>query len=118
MKSVEIQIPSISKTIQFNIGQNAQDNFDIIDRSNSHDVWFHIHNFPSAHIIAMIPDEIDKKQMKYIIKQGAILSKQHSKIASQKKISIIYTPVHNIIKLQPVGTVGFIDQTKTKIIEL
>ena len=69
MKTQSILIHSINKTIEYTIGQNAQDNHDIIDDALENDMWFHINNKPSCHIIASIPDDIKRKEMKYIIKQ-------------------------------------------------
>ena len=45
-------IPKINTEVQFIIGKNAQENFDIIDASLPHYLWFHIENAPSCHVIA------------------------------------------------------------------
>lgn len=33
------------------IGENAKDNWNIIDMADQNDIWFHINNIPSPHII-------------------------------------------------------------------
>ena len=48
----------------------------------------------------------DKKQTMYIIKQGAILCKQHSKYKSMKKVNILYTDVQNVIPTNILGCVN------------
>ena len=70
-------ISALNSSIEFKIGQNAQDNFDIIDESNPNDLWFHLYGESSCHVIAMIDPEVklDKKQKRQIITQGALLCK-------------------------------------------
>ena len=81
MKIEKKHIPSLKQDIDFNIGQNAQDNFDIIDISQPTDIWFHLQGTSSCHVIAIIPEnmKLDKKQKKQIITQGALICKQNSK---------------------------------------
>jgi predicted ribosome quality control (RQC) complex YloA/Tae2 family protein len=95
MKLETKYISQLGINIEFQIGKNAYDNFDIIDAAYPDDLWFHINENASCHVIATMPDDMcfDKKQLMYIIKQGAILCKQHSKYKSQKKTSIIYTKI-------------------------
>ena len=98
-------IHPISLHIDFLIGKSAQDNFHIIDQSCAHHLWFHIHEYSSAHVIAIIPENLDKKKINYIIKQGAILCKQISKYKNYKNIKIIYTNISNVIKTNIIGSV-------------
>ena len=53
-----IFIPSILKDIPYSIGKNAEHNSQIISLSSSNDLWFHLDNYPSAHVILHIPDGI------------------------------------------------------------
>ena len=102
----DIFVPGLNKVIQFYIGKNAKHNNQIIDAANDDDIWFHVKDLPSCHIIAVIPEDIiDKKDLRYIIKRGALLCKSRSKYASIKKLDIIYTHVKNIIKTKIEGTV-------------
>jgi len=111
MKTVIMSINTIKcpcPPIQFTIGSNAQDNFTIIDNANMTDIWFHVgNNRPSCHVVASIPTNIQiyRKNMRYIIKQGAVLCKQHSKYVSEKNVEIDYTCVKNITKTNIIGTV-------------
>jgi len=95
------------------IGKNDKDNFDIIDKANSDDIWFHLNNYPSCHVIASIDEIIKKKNLRYIIKKGALLCKANSKYKSDKDISIIYTTIKNVKKTEKIGSVI---TTNTKII--
>ena len=112
MKTHEIHIPKLSDNIIFWSGTNAQENFNIIAQADPSDIWFHVSDYPSAHIIARLslyPKKInrsDKKLMLSIIKQGAVLCKQISKYASISKLSITYAQISNIALTQTLGTVN------------
>jgi predicted ribosome quality control (RQC) complex YloA/Tae2 family protein len=104
----EVFIPKLNLDITFVIGQNAAENFQIIDDSQPNDLWFHVTEFPSCHVIAKINDimdSINRKDIKYIVKQGAILCKQHSKYKSVKNLDINYTEISNVQKTSVVGSV-------------
>lgn len=105
-------IQSLNNTIDFKIGQSAQDNFDIIDVSEPNDLWFHLYGESSCHVIASINTEIklDKKQKRQIITQGALVCKQYSRHKSAKNVNIIYTEIKNIEKTETIGTVQVNEQ--------
>lgn len=100
-----IYLKNINKNITFCIGQNAQDNFDVIDAASEEDMWFHVKDLPSCHVVAKIPEGIDRKEMRSVIKRGAILCKQHSKYKASDKLYIIYTRLKNIQKTDTPGSV-------------
>jgi predicted ribosome quality control (RQC) complex YloA/Tae2 family protein len=117
MKTAQVYIPKINETITYTVGTNAQDNFDIIDAANGSDLWFHVDNLPSCHVVASIPntEKYNHKEIAYIAKQGACICKQYSKYASQKKLPIIYSKISDITKsTTQVGTV--ITNSTAKII--
>ena len=106
MKNIELPIINSELKIKFLIGKNALDNFSIIDNSNKEDIWFHLEDYPSSHVIAKVFNiTINKKELKYIIKQGALLCKQNSKYASYPNIKIIYTKINNVKKTNVIGSV-------------
>ena len=106
MKSVEIFIPKLNQSIIFWIGKNAEDNFQIIDDASQSDMWFHVSNESSCHVIARISDiEIHRKNLLSVVKQGAILCKQHSKLKSIKNVEIVYTKIENVEKTEVFGKV-------------
>jgi len=100
MKQIIKYIDSMKSDILFKVGENDADNFAVIDESSSDDIWFHVSNLPSAHIVASIP--IDKKianrQEGKIILHGALICKQYSKYASQKNLEIVYTRIKFVKK--------------------
>jgi predicted ribosome quality control (RQC) complex YloA/Tae2 family protein len=107
MKKVSVYIDCIKSTIDYSIGGNAKENFELIDNAMPNDLWFHVDGLPSEHVIASIPEnlDIDRKQRLKIAKQGAVLCKQHSKYASQKNVSIVYTEIQNVTKTEVLGQV-------------
>lgn len=131
-RTVTRYIPSMNVNIIYKIGRNAGDNFNLIDESDKNDLWFHINNKPSCHVIARLQnirfttqdndlpnyydihfDTLENKQKQQIITQGALICKQFSKFKSEQKVEVIYTNIENIHKTEIVGSVT---AYKTKII--
>ena len=117
MRKVNIYIDAIKEYIEFRIGQNAKDNFDLIDNSKTDDIWFHISQSSSCHVVASIPTDktYDKKILKRIAVQGAVICKQFSKYNSDGAVSVIYTRIKNVVKAPTIGTVS-VEEYKTIII--
>ena len=107
MKEITRFIDAIKEDIVFKIGGNAQENSDLIDASQPDDIWFHVDNLPSEHVVASIPTDkkLDKKQLTKIVTQGAVLCKQYSKYSSQKNLPIVYTRIKDIMKTEKLGCV-------------
>jgi predicted ribosome quality control (RQC) complex YloA/Tae2 family protein len=118
MKTQEIYIEKLGDSIVFTLGTSAQENFDLIDSSQPEDLWFHVEGRPSCHVVASLNDLIllreierkDKKVMLSIVKQGALLCKQHSKYASEKNLPVVYTWVKHVVKTDIVGSVNITNQ--------
>ena len=105
MKTVEVFIEKLNTKIQYKIGTNAEENFKLIDESKEDDLWFHVHNHPSCHVVANITQKYPRDELIYIIKQGACICKKNSKFASTDKLTIIYSKIKDIKKTDIVGTV-------------
>lgn len=91
--------------VDYFVGKSAKENFEIIDNAEPHHIWFHIAGQPSGHVIAAIPEGMDRNDRLYIIKQGAVLCKQHSKFASLKNVEIVYAFVRDLQKGEHLGSV-------------
>lgn len=117
MKTISRYISALGNNIEYIIGQHASDNFVIIDNSKEDDIWFHINNEPSGHVIASIPENItfSKKQLRQIITQGALVCKENSKYKSQRNLEVVYAYVKNIEKTNIPGKVVI---TNSKIISV
>jgi predicted ribosome quality control (RQC) complex YloA/Tae2 family protein len=107
MKHETRYIAPLGLEIGFTIGQNALENIEAINDAKSTDLWFHIEDHSSCHVIASMPENIkfDKKQTMYIVKQGAILCKQHSRYKSQQNVAVVYTTIQNVSPTHIMGTV-------------
>jgi predicted ribosome quality control (RQC) complex YloA/Tae2 family protein len=106
MKTEIIYISAIKREITFYIGKNQNENFEVIDKGAPNDLWFHANNISSCHVVCTIPEEITKKELRYIVKTGALLCKNNTnKLKSEKNVEIIYTSIKNIIKTDIPGSV-------------
>lgn len=107
MKTEFVNVSEIPVPIEFWIGCNAQDNFDMIDIASRNDYWFHVNNESSGHIIARLPRniELNKQQINKLIIQGGVMCKKHSKHKSKKNLEIIYTKVIDVVKTHNIGKV-------------
>jgi predicted ribosome quality control (RQC) complex YloA/Tae2 family protein len=115
MKTEDIYIHKIKETITFYIGKNAKDNFDVIDMGSSEDIWFHANDESSCHVIAIIPENLDKHGIKSIIKIGAQLCKQNTKkLSSLNNVEIMYAQLKNVTKTSIPGAVTVVNSKKIK----
>jgi hypothetical protein len=66
-----------------------------------------VNDIPSCHVVTSLPnpEKYNRNELAYIAKQGAVLCKQYSKYASQKKLAIIYSKIKDIKKTETVGSV-------------
>jgi predicted ribosome quality control (RQC) complex YloA/Tae2 family protein len=102
----EIYIPKLKLKVKFLIGKDARNNTEIINQTLDNDLWFHVNDFPSCHVIAFIHNlNISRKDLRYIVTQGALLCKQNSKYKSDKNVEIIYTRIKNVGTLEKPGSV-------------
>lgn len=106
MKIVKKYISALKKDIEFKVGENAQENFDLIDHSHGDDLWFHVEGYSSGHVVANIYGlSLDKKQIRQIITQGAIVCKQQSKYYFMSNLAVLYTKINDVQKTDIIGTV-------------
>jgi predicted ribosome quality control (RQC) complex YloA/Tae2 family protein len=101
------------KTDEYNettivIGENAQENWDMID-FESNNIWFHLNSFPSCHVI--IQDEApDTETMMY----AAELCKKNTKYRNLKNIKVCYTKCSNLKKGTAIGSVTYKSNRQVK----
>lgn len=86
------------------IGTNKTDNFKIIDDSVDTDIWFHVNNEPSCHVILKNLNKLNQIPKK-VIKRCAYLCKINSKAKREKEKDIIYTEMSKVIKTEEEGKV-------------
>jgi predicted ribosome quality control (RQC) complex YloA/Tae2 family protein len=122
MKTQVVYFDNIKKEITYLIGENAADNFVVIDASDNPktDIWFHAREGSSCHVVAKIPGEqqLNKKELLTICKKGGLLCKLNTpKLKKQKNVEIIYTKIGNVTKTNIDGLVHT-TETKTKTLHL
>ena len=108
MKEIIFVFQSINYIIM--IGENSRDNWNIIDISNPHWIWFHVANSSSSHVVLKIDENI--KIPKQVIKRCACLCKSHSSSKALQNIVIHYTQIKNIKKTDIVGQVILLTEPK------
>ena len=76
--------------------------------SSPDDMWFHIHDQPSCHVVAVIPSSprLDKKRLKKIAVQGAVLCKQYSKYKCDENVQVMYAPIAHVVTTSIPGRVS------------
>ena len=102
MKQEIFQHKSVEYIIK--IGENKQDNFDIIDMANLTDVWFHVNEIASCHVILKTDKKI-RDIPHQVVKRCAYLCKINSKAKTLPKCEILYTTINNVTKTDIIGQV-------------
>jgi predicted ribosome quality control (RQC) complex YloA/Tae2 family protein len=118
MKLEEVYFDSLERNITFYIGKSAKDNFQVIDKGEPDDLWFHAKKESSCHVIACIASlkDLEEDELKEIIKKGALLCKENTfKLASLHNITIMYTLLKNVKKTKTLGSV-IVEKEKSIVI--
>lgn len=92
-----ISLNFLTEPIEFMCGKNAKENQELVLMSDPGDLWFHLEDGPSAHLVLKTNDlSLNKKQIKKIAKCGAMELKKLSKSKNVKKLPIHYTYISNV----------------------
>lgn len=101
------KLQGIEGPVTFYIGKSQHENHDVLDMAKPSDYWFHVDSTSSAHVVAVVPEGLQRKYLKYIVKQGALLCKQHTaKVAKQRDVTIMFTRAGNVRKTETPGLVS------------
>jgi predicted ribosome quality control (RQC) complex YloA/Tae2 family protein len=91
-------------TYTIHSGKSAKGNDKLLDESSPNDIWFHVADGPSAHIILSNPSDLAiSKIPRQVIKRCACICKASAKISA--KCNIIYTERANVQKTEIQGRV-------------
>lgn len=98
-----------TQTFDIYVGTNAKENWDLIDKSEPDDLWFHLEDFPSSHVF--VREKLSKISTQIPNYPNQIISiagdycKSQSKYNDRTKLKIIYTQISNITKGKTSGSV-------------
>ena len=98
------------------VGQSREENAELVNVSDPKNIWFHVANAPSSHVILKTTCKIKDIPLQ-VIKRCACLCKTHSKSKSVTKCDIIYTQIENVESTQVIGQVNT-DSSKLKFIKI
>lgn len=82
----------------FRVGRNARENWDLIENAENGDIWLHLHNQPSCHVMIECKKEITQKHIIY----GGGLCKEYSKCKT-KSVSVSALDAEFVKKGKVVG---------------
>lgn len=76
------------------VGQNAKENDELFSTADQDDIWFHLDKGASSHVyLSFIPGKMgksmEKKVLKGLLHECALLVKQHSKCNMKAKVNYI-----------------------------
>jgi predicted ribosome quality control (RQC) complex YloA/Tae2 family protein len=91
-------------TYTIHSGKSAKGNDKLLDESSPNDIWFHVADGPSSHIILSNPTDLAiNKIPRQVIKRCACICKASAKLST--KCAIIYTERANVEKTEVLGRV-------------
>jgi predicted ribosome quality control (RQC) complex YloA/Tae2 family protein len=95
-----------TKEYTISLGKNKEENWQLIDAASPADIWFHIEDHPSCHIILKNTEKIKMRDIpKQVIKRCAYLCKINSAAKTMAKCNVIYAPISEVKKTEIVGQV-------------
>jgi len=106
-------------TTEILVGKNRHHNTELVRSASQDDLWFHVANKPSPHVILKVGTlNTNTKIPRALIKQCALLCKTKSLYRSEPKLRIHYTRISNLQTSNIPGQVHILDPTKLKTIVL
>jgi len=103
MREQCVYFESLGISVTYWIGQDAKDNFDILDKAVPDDWWFHLYHEPSCHVIAHLPGKLDRHDLRYVKTRGSMLCRQYSSL--NKSQIVMCARVEDVTKSERVGQV-------------
>ena len=94
--------------IKFYIGENAKDNWELLDKSkeiNENYIWFHLNSFPSPYVIMYATMDDIKTLRNSYLNYGGIICLENSKYSYLHDTKIIYSELKKLKKGDKVGEI-------------
>ena len=111
MKSIIIYVEENDKEYTICVGENKNENDEIIKMSNQDDTWFHLDNISGPHII--LKNNGDRIPKRYLNNIAGLFSQYKSNLPH--RYNVIYTLIKNV-KLTNIQ--GQVNVTNTKLIKM
>jgi predicted ribosome quality control (RQC) complex YloA/Tae2 family protein len=111
MKEIIVESECSYKCI---VGENAKENWKLLENATSTDILFHLADFPSCYVVLETSEDVSS----VIIAQCARICLEHTKYRNVKGIYVDYTVVSNTKKGKAVGEVIYKNLRKVKQIRL
>ena len=108
MKEIQLEQRNLIK-----IGENAKENWALIDASEPEWWWFHLKSFPSSHVVLETSEPTNEELI-----AAATWCKDTTKYRNLKNLKVSYCQIKNIKKAEKVGSVTFLSNRKVKDIKL
>jgi hypothetical protein len=99
----------------YQLGQNSNDNWKILDENksiNENFIWFHLDSFPSGYVILQISLEelknfciFSKFTEQDYLNYGATLCKENTKYRNLSNIKVVYTTLKKLKKTDKSGEI-------------
>ena len=96
------------------IGKNKNENWAIIDDASETDLWFHISEMPSCHVL-LKNDEKLRLVPRQVIKRCAYLCKINSAAKTVSKCDVVYATISNVKKTDIIGQVTVIESKMVSV---
>lgn len=107
-------IISENRTFKIIVGKNEKENWKIIDDADGDDMWIHVSDSPSCHVI--IREELTSGSTsdypEDVILHAANECKANSKCKNKSKVKIVYCLIKNIKKGKAIGQVEILENPK------
>ena len=100
------------------IGENAQDNWNLLDQSKDTYIFFHLSSFSSCYAILETDYKILTDVPDDIIRKTAELCKNNTKYKNLKDIKVDYTFSSNVKKSDRIGEIIYKSNKKVKCIKI
>lgn len=84
-------------------GESAKENWELIDRCGQRDLWFHLANDSSPHVVIRLKDK--QKPSKSVINYAALICKENSKHRNRHQTKVMWTLIKHVKKADRVGAV-------------
>lgn len=103
------------ENITCNIGENAVENWKILDEADKEHIFFHLSSFPSCYVILETTFGYPSNE---VLSRAANICLKNTKYRNFKNIKVDYCFCENITKGEKVGEIFYKSNKKVKKIKL